>query len=147
MSSARNKRIPKYSDYVSYDELVSMFNTCVRIQHLNDYNVRLLLTSVHLVLEIALKKIAILYGLPVSVTSRNVGSLFVQLHEKDAFADDVFRTLVANGTFRLLQKFPYAKLRFDVDLSGEVVIDSNILISLTKDTLLRLNYLERASKI
>lgn len=141
MSSARNKKVPRYDDYISYSELVSMLNTCASMFRATSWNYRVFATSVHLVLEVALKKTAILYGVSVSTTSHNTGALITSLRDKDALASSLFRGMIADGTFRLLQRFPYDQLRFDSAVS-EDLIDPMLLWRVTGEVLKRLEYLE-----
>lgn len=144
MSSARNKRMPSYSEYISYSELVSMFNACVDMVNSPSWNYRIFATSMHLVLEVTLKKMAILYGRKVSLTSHSTGALIVDLKDVDAFAGQVFRAKAKTGTLRQFQKFPYDDLRFNSTVNAGLLVNPVELTDLTRDALRRLEYLENS---
>ena len=56
IASARNKKQPLFTDYLSHSQLASMYNSLARMPYKDP---RIVYTNLHLILEITLKKIAI----------------------------------------------------------------------------------------
>ena len=126
MIAARNKPTPLYEEYMSCKELISMYNSVANTNH-PDY--RVFSTVTHLVIEVALKKIAIHLGLGVSTTSHNVGALIFDISSKVNYKSkfqvgyaikEQHQKYISKGEFFYLQKFPYDALRFNRNIEVEV---------------------------
>lgn len=137
-ASARNKQKPLFSGYLSHATLTSMYNSIISVKH-QDY--RIVSTTLHLIIEICLKKLALYYGLSVSVTSHSLNNILFELQSKDSTVSSIYKELGRTGELRYLQRFPYDDLRFKED----VVLPKIKLITMANvaHTLLaRLNYIE-----
>ena len=148
MIAARHKRKPTYEGYMSCEELISMYNSVANTKH---FDYRVYATVTHLVIEVALKKIAIHLGLDVSTTSHNVGSLIFDISSKIEYKSkfqlgyvikEQHQKYVSNGEFAYLQRFPYDALRFNKYIN-EAVPTVEFLNHLVK---LVLNELELVDK-
>lgn len=126
MIAARNKRTPTYEDYMSCEELISMYNSVANTNH---FDYRVFATITHLVIEVALKKISIHLGLEVSTTSHSVGSLIFNISDKIEYKPKfqlgyVIREqhlkYISRGEFGYLQRFPYDALRFNQHIDVKV---------------------------
>lgn len=126
MIAARHKRKPTYEDYMSCEELISMYNSVANTKH---FDYRVYATITHLVIEVALKKIALHLGLEVSNISHNVGSLIFDISDKVEYKSkfqlgyaikEQHQKYVNKGVFTYLQRFPYDALRFNKHINVEV---------------------------
>lgn len=126
MIAARHKRKPIYEDYMSCEDLISMYNS---VAYTNHFDYRVYATITHLVIEVALKKIALHLGLEVSNTSHNVGSLIFDISDKIEYKSkfqlgyaikEQHQKYVKKGVFAYLQRFPYDALRFNKHINEEV---------------------------
>lgn len=149
MIAARNKRKSTYEDYMSCEELISMYNSVADTNH---FDYRVYATITHLVIEVALKKIALHLGLDVSNTSHNVGSLIFDISVKVEYKSkfqlgyaikEQHQKYVNTGEFAYLQRFPYDALRFNRDIN-EVVPTVEFLNHLVKLVLNELELVEKA---
>lgn len=126
MIAARNKPTPPYDKYMSCKELISMYNSVANTNH-PDY--RVFSTITHLVIEVALKKIAIHLGLGISTTSHNVSALIFDISSKVNYKSkfqvgyaikEQHQKYISKGQFVYLQKFPYDDLRLHQNITVEV---------------------------
>ena len=141
IASARNKKQPLFTDYLSHSQLTSMYNSLARMPYKDP---RIVYTNLHLILEITLKKIAIYHGFKVSVTSHRIGDSLLKLKEVEPFVKDMWSFLQGHGLLRYLQRFPYDSLRFN---SKESIppIPMDVFFVITRNSLRRLEYIEKES--
>lgn len=110
MIAARNKKIPLYDEYLSLSELESMYNHILLLKGV-DY--RIFATVIHLIAEIAFKKMCIYHGLKISATSHNISAPIIHLQKVRPNVSELYQYLVNKNIFVYLQKFPYDDLRFN----------------------------------
>ena len=96
-------------EYVTYANLVSMYKSIVSVNH-RDY--RVVSTTLHLIIEICFKKLALYYGLKISRSSHSLNNLLFELQSRDAVVSSIFKELRRTGELRHLQRFPYTDVRF-----------------------------------
>ena len=96
-------------EFITNANLVSMYKSIIFVNH-QDY--RVVSTTLHLIIEICLKKLALCYGLTVSRSSNSLNNLLFELQSKDAVVSNIFKELRRTGELRHLQRFPYKDLRF-----------------------------------
>lgn len=110
MIAARNKKIPLYDEYLSLSELETMYN---HILILKGVDYRIFATVIHLIAEIAFKKMCIYHGLKISATSHNISAPIIHLQKVRPNVSELYQYLVDRNIFVYLQKFPYDDLRFN----------------------------------
>lgn len=137
-ASARLSQSRLNKEFVTYDSLISMYNSIISVKH-QDY--RIVSTTLHLIIEICLKKLGLYYSLEVSRTSHSLNNLLFELHSKDAIVSNIFKELGRTGELRYLQRFPYSDLRFykDVDFPQ---IRLSTMSKVAQTLLARLNHIE-----
>lgn len=110
MIASRNKKIPLYEEYLSLTELESMYNN---ILIMKDVDYRIFATIIHLIAEVAFKKMCDYHGLKISPTSHNVSAPIVHLQKVRPNVGKLYRYLIDRDIFVYIQKFPYDALRFN----------------------------------
>ena len=125
-------------DYVTYDHLVSMYKSIISVNH-QDY--RVVSTTLHLVIEICLKKLGLYYGLKVSRSSHSLNNLLFELQSKDAVVSNIYKELRRTGELRYLQRFPYTDLRFYEGIEFPK-IKLSTMANVAQTLLARLEYVE-----
>ena len=137
-ASARNKKQPKYEEYISYSGLVSMYNAIATMQHKDK---RIVLTNLHLICEISMKKLSLYHGIPVSTTSHKIGGLIFSLSDLEPVIGAFIKEAISQGYMRKVQKFPYDELRFN-EVVTKPLVSEIVLFNLAKALLHRLHYIE-----
>lgn len=137
-ASARYSKSKINKEYLTHASLVSMYNSIISVKH-QDY--RVISTTLHLIIEICLKKLALYYGLEVSRTSHSISGLMVKLLSKDTVVSSIFKELGRTGELKELQKFPYNELRFYKDIDFPQ-IKLSTMAKVAQTLLARLNYIE-----
>lgn len=137
-ASARLSKSKIDKEYLTHASLISMYNSIISAQH-KDY--RVVSTTLHLVIEICLKKLALYYGLGISRTSHSVSGLIAELASKDMVVASIFKELGRTGELSELQKFPYNELRFYEDVKLPKITLST-LGKVAYTLLARLEYME-----
>lgn len=137
-ASARNKPKLTFDTYLSHATLTSMYNSIVSVDH-QDY--RVVSTVLHLIIEICLKKLALYYGLEVSLNSHGLNNLLFDLQPKDSVVAQINKELGRIGVLRDLQRFPYDDLRFNEDAKFPK-ITLKTMADVAYTLLTRLNYIE-----
>jgi len=125
-------------DYVTYAHLVSMYKSIISVNH-QDY--RVVSTTLHLVIEICLKKLGLYYGLKVSRSSHSLNNLLFELQSKDAVVSNIYKELRRTGELRYLQRFPYTDLRFYEGIEFPK-IKLSTMANVAQTLLARLEYVE-----
>ena len=110
MIAARNKKIPLYDEYLSLSELETMYNNILILKGV-DY--RIFATVIHLIAEVAFKKMCVYHGLKISATSHNISAPIIHLKQVRPNVSELYHYLVDKKIFVYLQKFPYDDLRFN----------------------------------
>ena len=137
-ASARNKPKPTFSAYLSHATLVSMYNSIVSVKY-QDF--RVVSTVLHLIIEVCLKKLALYYGLEISLNSHSLNNLLFELKPHDLVVASVSKELGRRGELRYLQQFPYDDLRFNEDAKiPKITLKTMADVAYT--LLARLNYIE-----
>lgn len=141
-ASARpsNEKITR--EYVNHASLVSMYNSIISAQY-KDF--RVVSTTLHLIIEICVKKLALYYGLGVSRTSHSISGLMHNLASLDPVVASVVKELGRTGELSELQTFPYDGLRFYVDVDFPQ-IKLTTMGTVAHTLLARLDYIERKMK-
>lgn len=137
-ASARQSKSKNEREYLTHASLVSMYNSIISLQY-QDY--RVVSTTLHLIIEICLKKLGLYYGLIVSRTSHSVNGLMAELVPKDTVVASIFRELGRTGELSELQGFPYNELRFyeDADIPQ---ISLSTMAKVAYTLLARLEYIK-----
>lgn len=125
-------------EYVTYANLVSMYKSIVSANH-QDY--RVVSTTLHLIIEICLKKLGLYYGLKISRSSHSLNNLLFELQSRDAVVSNIYKELRRTGELRYLQRFPYTDLRFYEGIEFPK-IKLSTMVNVAKTLLARLNYIE-----
>lgn len=141
-ASARLSKGKVERDYLTHASLVSMYNSIISVQY-QDY--RVFSTTVHLIIEICLKKLALLYGLGISRTSHSVSGLMKELAYKDTVVASIYKELGRTGELSEFQKFSYNDLRFYEDVAIPKLRLST-MATVAHTLLARLDYMERKTK-
>lgn len=129
-------------EYVTYANLVSMYKSIVSVNH-RDY--RVVSTTLHLIIEICLKKLALYYGLKISRSSHSLNNLLFELQSRDAVVSNIYKELRRTGELRHLQRFPYTDLRFYEGIEFPKITLST-MAKVAHTLLARLEYIERKMK-
>lgn len=74
---------------------------------------RIFATVIHLIAEVAFKKMCVYHGLKISATSHNISAPIIHLHKVRPNVSELYQYLVDKNIFVYLQKFPYDDLRFN----------------------------------
>ena len=137
-ASARLSKSKVDREYLTHASLVSMYNSIISLQY-QDY--RVVSTTLHLIIEICLKKLGLYYSLNVSRTSHSINGLMAELVSKDTVVVSIFKELGRTGELGELQRFPYNELRFfeDVDFPQ---ISLSTMAKVAHTLLARLEYIE-----
>ena len=135
----QSNKEPRYSDYLSLNTLDSMYRSITSVSYI-DY--RVVATVLHLIIEICLKKLAIINNIPVSTRSHNVNGLLFKLSRCDVVVEELTTQLKDAKKLRGLQQFPYDELRFNEELTEPLVLTLHDLSSVADKLLLRLRYIE-----
>lgn len=138
----QSNKEPRYSDYLSLNTLNSMFQSITSVSYV-DY--RVVATVLHLIIEICLKKLAIVNGIEVSTRSHNLNGLLFKLSRCDVVVEELTAQLKDDKKLRGLQQFPYDELRFDEELTEPLILTLQDLSSVADKLLLRLQYIETIS--
>lgn len=138
-SNPQSNKEPRYSDYLSLNTLDSMFRSITSVSY-TDY--RVVATVLHLIIEICLKKLAILNGIEVSTRSHHVNGLLFKLSRCDFVVDEITTHLKGSKKLRGLQQFPYDELRFNEVLTEPLILTLEDLSSVADKLLARLSYIE-----
>lgn len=125
-------------EYVTYANLVSMYKSIVSANH-QDY--RVVSTTLHLIIEICLKKLGLYYGLKISRSSHSLNNLLFELQSRDAVVSNIYKELRRTGELRYLQRFPYTDLRFYEGIEFPK-IKLSTMVNVAQTLLARLNYIE-----
>lgn len=125
-------------EYVTYANLVSMYKSIVSANH-RDY--RVVSTTLHLIIEICLKKLALYYGLKISRSSHSLNNLLFELQSRDAVVSNIYKELRRTGELRYLQRFPYTDLRFYEGIEFPK-IKLGTMANVAQTLLARLEYVE-----
>ena len=125
-------------EYVTYANLVSMYKSIISVNH-KDY--RVVSTTLHLIIEICLKKLALYYGLKISRSSHILNNLLFELQSKDAVVSNIYKELRRTGELRYLQRFPYTDLRFYEGIEFPK-IKLSTMANVAQTLLARLNHIE-----
>lgn len=126
------------TEYVTYTNLVSMYKSIVSANH-QDY--RVVSTTLHLIIEICLKKLGLYYGLKISRSSHSLNNLLFELQSRDAVVSNIYKELRRTGELRYLQRFPYTDLRFYEGIEFPK-IKLSTMVNVAQTLLARLNYIE-----
>lgn len=137
-ASARLSKSKINREYLTHANLVSMYNSIISVQY-QDY--RVFSTTLHLIIEICLKKLGLYYGLNVSRTSHSVSGLMAELASKDTVVASIFKELGRTGELSELQRFPYNDLRFYEDVVFPK-IKLSTMAKVAHTLLARLEYVE-----
>lgn len=137
-SSAQPSNSSLNKEYVTYANLVSMYKSIISVNH-QDY--RVVSTTLHLIIEICLKKLALLYGLGISKSSHSLNNLLFELQSKDAVVSNIYKELRRTGELRYLQRFPYTDLRFYEGIEFPK-IKLSTMVNVAQTLLARLNHIE-----
>lgn len=138
-STQKSNKEPRYSDYLSLMTLESMFKSITSVSYI-DY--RVVATVLHLIIELCLKKLAIINNIPVSTRSHNVNGLLFKLSRCDVVVEELTTQLKDTKKLRGLQQFPYDELRFNEELTEPLVLTLQDLSSVADRLLSRLRYIE-----
>ena len=125
-------------DYVTYANLVSMYESIISVNY-QDY--RVVSTTLHLIIEICLKKLALYYGLEISRSSHVLNNLLFELQSKDVVVSNIYQELRRTGELRYFQRFPYTDLRFYEGIEFPK-IKLSTMVNVAKTLLARLNQIE-----
>ena len=117
-----------------------MYNSLATMPY-KDY--RIVYTNLHLILEIALKKLSIYHNLKISVTSHNLGTYLFDLKDVEPFVQDIWNELRVKGFLRDLQRFPYDDLRFNPNEPCPI-LPMDLFFIITKRALSRLHFVEKS---
>lgn len=137
-ASARQSKSKIEREYLTHTSLVSMYNSIISLQY-QDY--RVVSTTLHLIIEICLKKLGLYYGLNVSRTSHSINGLMAELVSKDTVVASIFKELGRTGELSELQRFPYNELRFFEDADFPQ-IKLGTMAKVAHTLLARLEYIE-----
>lgn len=138
-SSQQSNKELRYSDYLNLNTLNSMFQSIASVSYV-DY--RVVATVLHLIIEICLKKLALVNGISVSTRSHHVNGLLFKLSRCDFVVEEITTQLKDSKKLRGLQQFPYDELRFNEELTEPLVLTLQDLSSVADKLLLRLRYVE-----